>query len=173
MISSIKAIIRAFAAPNHRLRCKPGLWRELLAELCKRGEGCHEAGAFLLGPEGSGRREVTGVVYYDDLEPEAYSSGVCILHAPAFSKLWAMCREHGLTVVADVHTHPAGAGQSRADRMNPMVAQAGHIAIIVPNFAAAPVATAMLGIYEYRGQHTWFDRSPRARRGFLYTGIWS
>jgi proteasome lid subunit RPN8/RPN11 len=173
MTFSIKAIIRAFVAPSHRLRCKPSLWRALLSELDRRGERRHEAGAFLLGPETSGRREVTDVIFYDDLDPAAYSSGVCVLHAPAFSKLWAACRERGLTVVADVHTHPGLALQSGSDRTNPMVAQPGHIAIIVPDYAVAPVRPPALGIYEYRGQHAWFDRSPRVRRGFLYTGFWS
>ena len=173
MTFSIKAIIRAFVAPNHRLRCKRSLWRAVLTELDRRGERCHEAGAFLLGPETNGRREVTQVVFYDDLDPAAYSTGVCVLHAPAFSKLWATCREMKLTVVADIHTHPGRALQSGTDRMNPMVAQPGHIAIIVPDYAIAPVHAGALGIYEYRGQHVWFDRSPRVQWGFLYTGFWS
>ena len=54
-----------------------------------------------------------------------------------------------------------------------MVARAGHIAIIVPGFASWPVPADRLGVYEYRGQHEWTDRSaPRAGR-FFYTGFWS
>ncbi|PTE14518.1 hypothetical protein C5F44_09075 [Fuscovulum blasticum DSM 2131] len=116
---------------------------------------------------------MTDVVFYDDLEPQAYSTGVCVLHAPAFAKLWSLCRERKLTVVADVHTHGGRAIQSKADRTNPMVARAGHVGLILPDFAIAPIRWDQVGIYEYRGDHQWHDRSPRVRRGFFYTGLWS
>ncbi|MEQ1716894.1 MAG: hypothetical protein ABL907_13050 [Hyphomicrobium sp.] len=173
MTFSIRAIIRAFAAPSHGIRCPSRLWHGILAELCRRGEQRHEAGAFLLGSDVDGRRVVSEVVYYDDLDPLAYASGVCILRGGAFAKLWSLCREKKLTVVADVHTHPSGAGQSGSDKTNPMVARQGHIAIIVPDFAAKPVRSDRLGIYVYRGAHTWDDYSGRNAASFFYTGIWS
>ena len=122
MSFSIKAIIRAFVAPKHRLACSKRMWNQILAELARRGEGCHEAGVFLLGVEHDGRREVQDVVFYDDLDPEAYATGVCVLHGDAFAKLWATCRKKKMTVVADAHTHPGEAFQSSSDKANPMVA---------------------------------------------------
>jgi hypothetical protein len=173
MTFCIRAIIRAFAAPEHRLSCPSGLWNRVLLELDQRGARQHEAGAFLLGADRDGRRAVIDVVYYDDLDPRAYASGICILRGDAFAKLWSLCREKQLTVVADVHTHPGCATQSGSDRTNPMVSRQGHIAIIVPDFAASPVAHDRLGIYEYRGQHAWNDHSGRRGRAFFYTGFWS
>ncbi len=173
MTFSIKTIIRALLAPEHGLSCPRKLWWSLLAELDRRGERRHEAGAFLLGFQRGKRREVTDVVFYDELDPHAYASGVCILHAPAFARLWALCRERDLTVVGDVHTHPGVAFQSESDRTNPMVARDGHVAIIVPDFAVAPVDPRQLGVFEYRGDHQWFDRSPQVASGFFYTGMWS
>jgi proteasome lid subunit RPN8/RPN11 len=173
MTFSIKAIIRAFVAPNHRIRCLPNLWNALLGELDRRGERRHETGAFLLGTISGGTRKIVDVVYYDELDPAAYESGVCILHGDAFSRLWAICRERGLTVVADVHTHPGGAGQSWSDKRNPMVARAGHVAFIVPNFSRAPVSMLKIGIYQYRGDHQWTDRSRGSQSHFFYNGIWS
>lgn len=173
MSFSIKATIRAFAAPDHRVSCSTRLWEKLIAELHRRGRGRHESGAFLLGVERKGRREVTDVVFYDDLDASAYASGVCILHGDAFAKLWALCRERQLSVVADVHTHPGAAFQSGSDRTNPMIATAGHIAIIVPDFAKGADLQARVGIFEYAGSHQWHDRSPRKASGFLYTGLWS
>ena len=93
----------------------------------------------MLGSDANGRREVPAAIYYDELDPEAYSTGVCVLHGDAFAKLWAECRKRKLTVVADVHTHGGAAYQSGSDKTNPMVARAGHIAIIVPDFAAWPI----------------------------------
>jgi hypothetical protein len=170
---SIKAIIRALVAPRHRLICSARMWRQILAELERRGENSHESGVFLLGVEHEGRREVLDAIYYDELDPDAYSSGVCVLHGDAFAKLWARCRQRNLTVVADAHTHPVEAFQSSSDRANPMVAQVGHIAIIIPNFARPPVQPRRLQIYEYCGQHEWIDRSPARAQGYFYTGIWS
>jgi len=170
---SIKAIIRAFVAPKHRLICSARMWRQILAELERRGENYHESGVFLLGVEHEGRREVLDAIYYDQLDPDAYSSGVCVLHGSAFAKLWALCRERNLTVVADAHTHPVEAFQSSSDKANPMVAQVGHIAIIIPNFAREPVLLPHLRIYEYCGEHEWMDCSPARAASYFYTGIWS
>jgi hypothetical protein len=170
---SIRAIIRAWLAPDHRLSCRTSYWKRIVGELERRGERRHEAGAFLLGVKRQERFEVRDTIYYDDLDPRAYDSGVCVLHGDAFARLWEICREKNLTVVADVHTHPGRATQSPTDKANPMVARRGHIALIVPNFAAAPIPTGRLGIYEYRGQHEWTDYSPPATRRYFYTGFWS
>lgn len=173
MSFSIKATIRAFVAPDHRLTCPRARWKAIVRELERRGAYRHEAGAFLLGHERNGRREIVDVVYYDDLDDEAYSTGVCVLHGDAFSKLWGICRERRLTVVADVHTHGENADQSEADRTNPMIARSGHIAIIVPDFARWPIRPRRLCIYEYSGAHQWIERTyPKARR-FFYVGFWS
>lgn len=170
---SILTTIRAFLAPDHRVSCRARLWRRILSELEVRGEGCHESGAFLLGEKIPTRLRVRDVVYYDQLDPEAYSTGVCVLHGDAFAKLWKICRERRLTVVADVHTHPGYARQSPQDRANPMVARTGHVAIIVPRYAQAPVLQSQLGIYEYCGEHEWQQQNERLGGRFFYTGWWA
>jgi proteasome lid subunit RPN8/RPN11 len=160
-------------APDHRISCQGKFWKQILNELDRRGEGQHEAGVFLLGKEKRGRLEVKDAIYYDELDGHAYSTGVCVLHGDSFAKLWAICRERGLTVVADAHTHPLTASQSNADRTNPMVARSGHVAIIVPRYARPPVLQSELGIYEYLGDHAWKNRGGRQAQRFLYTGFWS
>ena len=140
----------------------PGpLWKDLIGELHQRTLRRHESGAFLLGRTNGAGRHVERVVYYDDLDPHAYRTGVVILHGASFGRLWDICRASGLSVVADIHVHPEGAGQSLADRYNPMIARAGHLALIVPRFARPPVLPESLGFYEYLGGHRW--RSFRGR----------
>ena len=173
MSFSIKATIRGFVARNHRLSCPGALWQQVLSELARRTENRHESGAFLLGVRDGDRRQIREAVYYDDLDPQAYASGVCVLYGDAFAKLWALCRSRNLTVVADAHTHPREAFQSSSDRTNPMVAREGHIAIIIPNFAREPVPMQAIGIWEYKGQHEWFDRRVNKAPGYFYTGMWS
>jgi hypothetical protein len=173
MSFSIKAIIRGFVAPRLRLRCRNRLWRQFVSELEHRGHRRHESGMFLLGIDADGEREVREAVFYDDLDPRAYDTGVCILHGDAFAKLWTICRDKKLTVVADAHTHGGMGCQSSSDKSNPMVARQGHIAIILPDFARWPIRSPDLGIYEYLGQHEWINRSPAKTPGYFYTGLWS
>lgn len=173
MTFSIRATIRALLVPECRINCPRRLWKQILTQLGRRGEGRHESGAFLLGRGTGSSLEVKEAIYYDELDSNAYSTGVCVLFGDAFAKLWAICRERGLTVVADAHTHPGAARQSGSDRANPMVARAGHIAIIVPRYAEAPVVISDLGIYEYQGEHRWKNRSGKNANRFLYTGYWS
>ena len=80
-------------------------------------------------------------------------------------------RARALTVVADVHTHPSGAGQSDSDRAHPIIARAGHLALIVPNLAAAPVTRQALGIYRYGGGGRWETIPHKRHRQFFHIGL--
>jgi len=131
------------------------LWSGLLAELLQRGSCERESGAFLLGKPGT--RRISIFICYDDLDPTALETGIITFHATGFVKLWAFCQSKGLKVFADIHTHPTDwTEQSESDRTNPMVAVPGHIAMILPDFAA-PNSQPFNGasFYEYRGNHKW------------------
>lgn len=131
------------------------LWRTLVGELHRRTASVHESGAFLLGTHDGTLRRVREIVYYDDLDRRAYDTGVVVLHGDAFARLWDVCAARSLPVVGDVHVHALGAGQSRADRENPMIARPGHLALILPRFARPPIRPWTIGIYEYLGDHQW------------------
>ena len=132
------------------------LWEETIAELNRRGlDGRREAGAFLLGHYLFNVREVNRVVYFDDLDPSCLV-GHIHLRPPAYSALWDLCEFTGLEVVGDVHTHPGiWVGQSVIDRRNPMVASAGHIAVIVPDYGTRAVRANETGVHEYLGEAGW------------------
>lgn len=140
----------------------------LLAELHRRTEELHESGAFLLGRVEGQRREVERIIYYDDLDACAYQTGVVVMHADSFGRLWDLCRACRLSVVADVHVHPQEAWQSLADRDNPMIAQRGHLALIIPDFARLPVRLRDLGFFEYQGEHDWRKLGGRRVTRFLH-----
>ena len=172
MTFSIQAIIRGLVAPRSRLSCSASLWSEGLRELNRRGKGNRESGAFLLGVRSGNQRRITCFVYYDDLDPRSLDSGIVVFDGAGYGPLWQLCRETGLTVVADVHTHPRAPIQSGTDRVNPMVATKGHIALIVPNLAEQVVGPRELGIYEYEGAHRWHTYNGSAANKFFYIGIW-
>jgi proteasome lid subunit RPN8/RPN11 len=160
-------------APEHQISWSSRLWREGLTELRRRGKHERESGAFLLGHQEGYRRRIAKFIYYDDLDPHCLDSGIVILDGSVFGKLWQLCRDLNMQVVADVHTHPGIPFQSGTDRDNPMIAVAGHIAIIVPNLARRNVGANNLGVYEYRGNHQWQAYFRKDASRFFYIGMWS
>ena len=169
---SIAAIIRRRFAPRHELSCSWWLWWRLRRALRRRGLGeSRESGAFLLGRQEDGRRRIVDFVLYDDLDPHCLDTGIVRFDGRHFGALWALCKARALSVVADIHVHPGGAGQSESDRKHPMISRPGHLALILPNFAAAPQPRSGLGIYRYLGGKRWATVSHRDRRAFFHIGF--
>ena len=174
MTFSIRSTIRALTAPRHRLSCPRKVWWRGLAEIASRGEGRHESGAFLLGHRDGSRGRVVRFAYYDDFDSTCLDSGIVIFDGVGFGPLWELCRQTELNVLADLHTHggPGPARQSPLDRDNPMIAQPGHVALIVPHFAT-DFRMRDVGVYEYLGSHRWHEHSAAGAGRFLYTGVWA
>jgi proteasome lid subunit RPN8/RPN11 len=142
-------------------------------ELRRRGGQQRESGAFLLGTQEGNRRKIKKFLYYDDLDPHCLDTGIVVIDGSVFGKLWKVCRDLNMQVVADVHTHPGLPFQSGTDRDNPMIAVAGHVAIIVPNLARRIVVADDLGIYQYQGNHRWQAYYRKDAIRFFYIGMWS
>lgn len=151
---------------SNRLEMPKAMWLDLMADLRQRGGGRQESGAFLLGQLQGHTRHMHSWVAYDDLDPEALTKGYVRLGTGAFTKLWALCETRQQMVIADVHTHPREPHQSLSDRTNPMVSQAGHIALIVPRYAQGQVTSRSVSVNVYLGAKSWanyLDREAEAR----------
>ena len=169
---SIAQIIARLWAPRHEIFCSWFLWQRLCARLRERGRNAtRESGAFLLGYRADGRARITDFVLYDDLDPHALDTGIVRFDGRYFGTLWDICKQRGMSVVADVHVHPGGAGQSSSDRDHPMISRAGHIAFILPDFARPPVPQESVGIYRYLGGKRWHTVPAAARRIFFHIGL--
>lgn len=169
---SIVGIIRPLWAPQHKLSCSPWTWGLLLADLHRRSRrNTSESGAFLLGYRTADRARVVNYVLYDDLDPNSLDTGIVHFNGRYFGKLWDICRDRKLTVVADVHTHPGSSHQSGSDRAHPMITQAGHIALIVPCFAKSPVQREEVGVYRYLGSARWETIERSERKTFFHVGV--
>jgi proteasome lid subunit RPN8/RPN11 len=142
--------------PTQSIKIPILLWAKLIPELRRRGRGVRESGAFLLAERDHRPRAVCAVQYYDDLDPNALN-GAIAFHDTGYSALWAYCRQHGLAVIADVHTHPgSGVGQSTIDQRNPMMPKTGHTGLIVPHYAhASRWSLQGVGVHEYLGNFVW------------------
>jgi proteasome lid subunit RPN8/RPN11 len=152
------------STPRERLTIPRPLWRSLLAGLDQRGERRRESGAFLLSQ--IDRRRVEELVFFDDVDPDCLVGSIA-LGAAAFSRLWDHCAQAELRVVADAHTHPSsGVALSDVDRANPMIAVAGHTALVVPHYASHPVRRRDLGVHCFLGDAGWtsaFGRDAHRR----------
>ncbi len=160
--------IWGFRGRKALLRMRRADWQSMIGELGRRAQGMRESGAFLLGDRGGDGRTVTAVVYLDDLDPNCLQGGI-EFNGLAYSKLWDICDSTARRVIGDVHCHPGrSVQQSSIDAANPMIAQAGHVALIVPTFAQNPVHAHEVGVHRYDGRvwETWTGNAA-ARRLFI------
>lgn len=137
------------------LEMRAEVWTSLVLDLCRRGKGRRESGAFLLGRPNQTANTVHEWLPYDELDPACLNYDYVRVSTEAFSRLWNVCAERDMEVVGDVHTHPAGPTQSPSDRANPMVSIAGHIALIVPRFAMGSVWPVDVSLNVYLGSRKW------------------
>jgi proteasome lid subunit RPN8/RPN11 len=169
---SIARTIRNALAPEHRLSCNWFLWQRLVRSLRERGlSESRESGAFLIGLQDGHRAQILDFVLYDDVDPNCLRSGIVMFDGRCFPKLWSICKQRGLSVVADVHVHPDSAHQSNLDQANPMISCAGHLSIILPRFARRPLQRADMGIYRYIGAKRWESVDTACRAAFFHIGV--
>ncbi|WPH19865.1 hypothetical protein [Variovorax paradoxus] len=132
------------------------LYDSLIADLARSGRGVKESGAFLLGALDGQRRCVSSYLMYDKVAPLSSSQHAYVAFtAQEMARAWEHCYAVGLQVVADVHTHPFGPAQSVSDRAHPIVSVAGHVALIVPNFAKGDPQPRDLGVHLFGGCGRW------------------
>jgi hypothetical protein len=154
-----------------RISCDAAVWAEGVAELAQRTvNGRRESGAFLLGRDEHGHKRILEFVYYDDIDPHSLDTGIVHFHGNTLPKLWAHCRSRGYGVVADVHVHSGGYGQSDSDQQDPVMPRAGHLAFILPHFARRKTQPDAIGMYEYLGNGGWQDHTGEGSRFFRLDG---
>lgn len=152
---------------------QPRQWQRLIHDLGRRAGGQREAGAFLLASRAGPPTTVVEIAYYDDLDTQSLTGGVTF-GFKGFVPLWDLCDHSELRVIGDVHTHGGDSvSQSAIDRANPMIARAGHVALIVPHLAAKPVRPREVGVHRYLGDRGWESRQGRRAAAVLYVGRWA
>jgi len=154
----LATLVRLAIGKSPELICSTDIWDAGVTELHRRTFGRRESGAFLLGKKGRTRR-IEKFVFYDDIDPGALDSGIVIIDGRRLGALWAHCRDTGYEVVADVHVHPRGYRQSKSDKANPIIAEKGHVALILPDFAKGSNQPGKIGVFRYLGDRKWSDQS--------------
>lgn len=168
---SLPTLLRAALGQPPKLVCSSQVWDGGVDELRRRTGGQRESGAFLLGRATGATRRIETFLFYDDVDSHCFKHGIVEFDGRKFGAVWERCRSLQMTVVADVHVHPGHYGQSGSDRHNPMIAEAGHLALIIPHFAAGQRRPGRIGVYEYLGARQWRDHSRNGRKVF-HVGWW-
>jgi hypothetical protein len=120
MTSWLNKLYGWLSAKRPNLTCDADVWRAGTAELNRRTlNGRRESGAFLIGRRRGSACQIEEFVFYDDLDPHALATGIVHFDGNKFTKLWDICRSRGLSVVADVHVHPAAASKALPTRPSP------------------------------------------------------
>lgn len=63
--------------------------------------------------------------------------------------------EHGMTLVAQLHTHPTEAYHSETDDAYPIVTTLGGLSLVIPDFATAPFSLARCAVYRLMPGDGW------------------
>lgn len=169
MVSSLRMLLDAARGKPPRLICPPKVWHRGVDELRRRAGGERESGAFLLGTSRGSVKRIEEFLFYDDIDPTCFAHGIVEFDGRKLGAVWQHCRDVRRTVVADVHVHPGGYGQSSTDQRNPIIAESGHIALIIPDYAAGGRLPGQIGVYEYLGSFRWRDHS-RTNSQLLHIG---
>lgn len=159
---------------NQRIEIPRLLWMRLVGEIRARGRGQRESGAFLMGKKEAASRGVVSYFCYDDLDPKALTHGIVEFHRRGFSKLWDICKDRGLQVLADVHTHPGkDVRQSATDKENPMLPVRGHVALILPRFGKTSLwSLEPVGIHRFTGGRQWESFNPSDEQCPVRLSLW-
>lgn len=78
--------------------------------------------------------------------------------------------EHGLTLVAQLHSHPTEAYHSETDDAYPIVTTLGCLSLVVPDFAAAPFSLARCAVYRLMPRSGWVRLSAREVETLILLG---
>lgn len=165
---SLRTLLSAARGRPPGLCCASGVWHRGVDELARRAGGRQESGAFLLGRIENRVRRIEEFLFYDDVDPTCFANGIVEFDGRKLGAVWQHCRDTQRTVVADVHVHPGHYSQSPSDQRNPMIAEAGHLALIIPNYATGGRMPGHIGVHEYLGSFRW--RSHSASRDVFYVG---
>ena len=65
--------------------------------------------------------------------------------------------KEGLTLVAQLHSHPTDAYHSETDDAMPIVAAAGGLSLVVPYFARRPFSLTDYAVYRLMSEEGWVE----------------
>lgn len=142
--------------PDTKVYIHRDLWKLTWSGLKGRSGGARESACVWAGARLEEVWRVRSVYFLDDLGP--VSAGP--LHHRASractANLFSALREHGESIIADVHCHPEEwVDLSPTDEDHPIEFRIGLLALVLPHFASAEPDLRGVGVHEYLGSSAW------------------
>lgn len=82
--------------------------------------------------------------------------GVCVVvAADELHRLNVWLYREGLTLVAQLHSHPTEAYHSETDNLFPIATSVGSLSLVVPDFASQTFALARCAVYRLLPERGW------------------
>ncbi|MCA0049445.1 Mov34/MPN/PAD-1 family protein [Mesorhizobium sp. B283B1A] len=91
------------------------------------------------------------------------SDGVCVMvPAEELHRLNVWLYRRGLTLLAQIHSHPGRAYHSTTDDAYAIATTVGCLSLVVPNFARDPFDLARVAAYRLDAEANWNEVAPAA-----------
>ena|SRR3569832_1027608 len=139
-----------------QLQVAKKLWVTTWLGLQERSAGQREAACVWLGGRTRETEIATDIVFLDDLPGTVGRRLQHRTSRQAVAILLELARAKGLSIVADIHTHPSDwVDLSDVDREHPIEYRVGLVAIVLPSFALGEPDLARTGVHQYLGNGDW------------------
>ncbi len=94
--------------------------------------------------------------------------GVCVtVDGRELHRINVWLHGRGLTLVAQLHSHPAEAYHSPTDDAFPIATTTGSLSLVVPDFAATPFSLETCAVYRLLPPRGWVELSPEEARELI------
>lgn len=141
---------------SYNITLSKALWQETIHGLHVRGMGKKETACIWAGHRRPIQNEVKEVIFLDDIAGVVGRGMHHRVPTSAIDKLFFTLREKGLSIIADLHTHPRDwVGLSWIDMEHPLEYRIGFLMIVLPYYASIDVQLEDIGVHEYQGDGRW------------------
>jgi hypothetical protein len=87
--------------------------------------------------------------------------GVCVtVDGRELHRINVWLHNRGLTLVAQLHSHPTEAYHSNTDDTYPIATTTGSLSLVIPDFAVAPFSLETCVVYRLLPPRGWVELSP-------------
>lgn len=87
--------------------------------------------------------------------------GVCVtVDGRELHRINVWLHGRGLTLVAQLHSHPTEAYHSGTDDTYPIATTTGSLSLVIPDFASAPFSLEACAVYRLMPPRGWVELSP-------------
>lgn len=133
-----------------------GLWKATWQGLSARSGGARESACVWAGDRPQDIWRVRSVYFLEDLGPVTAGPLHHRASRACTANLFWNLRQHGESIVADVHCHPEEwVDLSPTDEEHPIEFRIGLLAIVLPHFARGAPSLGDIGVHEYLGTSAW------------------